>query len=219
MGFLMAEQAKNSLLYLILQRSNSLKREDYIDILHKTGAFPDIRTKALELHASWKHPFKVRPVHPEKLNLAELKENVKAVEFILTENLQEKNETYFCTDALQKIYCRKDSFDKKSQLYHEHYARLKVSDLLEITDYVIKCAEWFCSLDTTNMKNGVLVLKTVNFALNNQSHKRPMLESTHLAVDILSALLQNFESAPEAKKQISGGATMVKLAISFFTGK
>lgn len=215
----MAEQTKNGLLYLILQRSNSLKREDYIDILHKTIAFPDIQTKALSLHAAWKHPFKVHHVHPEALNMAELKENVKAVEIILTENLQQKKGTYFCTNALQKIYCRKDSFDKKSQLYHEHYARLKVSDLLEITSYAIDCAKQFCNIDTSNVENGVLVLKTVNFALNNQSHERPMLESTHLAVDILSALLQNFESAPEAKKRISGGATMVKLAISFFTGK
>lgn len=215
----MAEQAKNDLLYLILQRSNSLKREDYIDILRKTGAFPVIQTKALDLHASWKHPFKVRRVLPELLNLSELQENVKAVEFVLTENLHHKKGNYFCTNALQKIYCRKDSFDKKSQLYHEYYDRLRVSDLLEITDYAIECAEQFCDIDATDIKNGVLVLKTVNFALNNQSHQRPMVEATDLAIDILSALLQNFESDPMAKKRISGGAKMVQLAISFFTGK
>lgn len=69
------------------------------------------------------------------------------------------------------------------------------------------------------MERGLLALKSVDLALNNKPYERPELKATHLAVDILSSLLQSMESNPEAKRRISGGAKMVQLAISFFTGR
>lgn len=213
------EQTQSELLFEALLNAKSSRREDNINAINMLANFPAIQENTFNIFSSWIRPRKVYRTDPKLLSQQDLQMNVKALSIAITEHLQRNNSQSFCAAAIQKIYARHSEFEQNTQVYKKYDNKLKVANFLEITSYAIECAKQFSNLDTSDLENGLLVLKSVDLALNNQPHDRPLLKATHLAVDILSALLQNFESVPEAKKRISGGAKMVQLAISFFTGK
>lgn len=215
----MDEQTKEDLFYRALQQSRSLNRESAITILEQVASEPAIQERAFSIFASWMYPQRVLRVAPRLLPLQALRKNVEAVSVALAEDIQQRHMHSFSQRAFKKIYFREGMFEANTQLHKSPYDKLKVSDIVEIISYAMECAKQFSDIDTANVEEGLLILKSVDLALNNQPHDRPLLKATHLAVDILSALLQNFESDPMAKKRISGGAKMVQLAISFFTGK
>lgn len=212
-------QDQSELLFDILVKAKSSCRADKIDAINSSLHFPTIRGRALNIFSSWIRPRSAFQVNPELLNANDLKMNVDALSIAITEYIQEQNTQSFCSDAIQKIYARQTCLTLNTQVYKKYYDKLKVSNLLEIIGYALEAAKQFCNFDAEELERGLLVLKSVDLALNNKPCDRPELKATHLAVDILSSLLQSMESNPEAKRRISGGAKMVQLAISFFTGR
>lgn len=212
-------QDQNELLFDILVKAKSSCRADNIDAINSSSYFPIIRKRASQIFSLWIRPRKPFKVDPKLLNANDLKMNMNALSIAITEYMQGQNTQSFCSDAIQKIYARKTYFASNTQIYKKYDDKLKVSDLLEIIGYALEAAKQFCNFDAEELERGLLVLKSVDLALNNKPYDRPELKATHLAVDILSSLLQCMESNPEAKRRISGGAKMVQLAISFFTGR
>lgn len=213
------KQDQSELLFDILVKAKSSYRKDNIDAINLSLHFPTIRERATKIFLSWIRPRTIFHVNPELLNANDLKMNTDALSIAITEYMQEQNTQSFCPDAIQKIYARETCFASNTQIYKKYDDKLKVSNLLEIIGYALETAKQFCHLETEELERGLLVLKSVDFALNNKPYDRPELKATHLAVDILSSLLQRMESDAEAKRRISGGAKMVQLAISFFTGR
>lgn len=213
------EQKQNELLLRAFLNAKSSRREDNIDAINVISRFPTIQERTFSIFSLWIRPRKAHRADPKLLPQKDLQMNMDALSIAATEYLQCKNVQSFCTNAIQKIYARQTKFEPNTQIYKKYDNKLKVYQLLEIISYAVEYTKQISNLDTSDMEEGILVLRSVELALNNQPHDRPLLKATHLAVDILSSLMQKMESDPEGKKRISGGAKMVQLAISFFTGK
>lgn len=214
----MEQQAKDALFYQALIQYRFFNREESIAVVRGVAYFPDVQERAFNIYAQWAFPQKVCRVTPELLPQQALKKNVEAISIALSEDIQRQNSNSFCLNAFQKIYARKDNFSSNTQLYKHYYDKLKVSDVLEVIGYALESAKQFSDLDTAQLEKGLLVLKSIDLALNNKPYDRPDIKSTHLVVDILSSLLQKMTDNHDMQKCISGGATIVKLAIKFFRG-
>lgn len=209
----------DTILFELLAQKSLRTRNEKIAALESLSSFPEIQQRTYKLFSSYVSPCPVTKKNPHLLSDFELSLNIKALRNALSEHFSRVSNQSFSANSLLKIYGRKEKFDPQSQIYKEHYDKLKVSDLLEITGYTLETAKQFCNLEAPQLEGGLLILKSIDLALNNKPCDQPNLKVAHLVIDILASLAQKVESDPEARKRISGGAKIVQLAISFFMGQ
>lgn len=156
-------------------------------------------------------------VNLKRLNVPMLLENADCFCTAFINGEQNITPNLFCHRAMRKVFYRQDAFTPKTQLSNDQTTKLNVTELLEVTGYILKFANIILGVDTEKYEDGLFVLKCVDHALKNEPHEKPPLQTTHLAVDILSSLARKMTENPDLKRCISGGSELVQAAIRFFT--
>lgn len=211
-------QDKNKILFDILIH-NSYSRKEQIIMLEKAFLFLEIKNRTFELFSISIRPWPAIPMNIYALTDIDLANNIRCLKISISEYFENLTKKSFSWGSILKIYGRKSTFDLNSQLYKENYDKLKVSDFLELIGYACEFAKQFCNMDTEKLEKGLLLLKSLDLALNNKPSDYPDLKSAHIVIDIFSLIAQKMESDTNIQKQISGGAKIVQLALKFLKGK
>lgn len=156
-------------------------------------------------------------VRLKRLTVPMLLENADCFCTAFINGEQNKTPNTFCHRAMRKVFYRQDAFTPNTQLSNDQTTKLNVAELLEVTGYILNFANIIFGADTEKYEEGLLVLKCVDHALKNETHAKPQLKTTHLAVEILSSLARKMTENPDLKRCISGGSELVQAAIRFFT--
>ncbi|WP_165175261.1 hypothetical protein [Desulfovibrio sp. ZJ369] len=209
-------QDKNKILFDILTDKSYHPREEKILILQKAFLFPDIKKRTSELFRISIKPRLAVIKNIHTITDIDLANNIKCLKISISEYFAERS---FSSVSIRKIYGRESAFDSNSQLYKENYDKLKVSDFLELIGYACEFAKQFYDMDTEKLEKGLLLLKSIDLALNNEPYDYPDLKSAHIVIDIFSLIAQKMESDTNIQKRISGGAKIVQLALKFLKGK
>lgn len=212
----MSESKHNDHILFEILTSSPSSRPARIAVLQQAVIFPEITDRAFELFSSFIAPHRAIRKSFISLTDSELSYNVRALKTAIAEYFASLSPQTFSRDSIIKIYGKNIPFSPNTQLYKENYDKLKVSDLLEITGYALEGAKQFCDMETSRLEKGLLIIKSIDLALNNKPYDRPEFKAANLALDILSSLAQKMESDPEVRKHISGGMKAVQLAIKFF---
>ena len=212
----MSESKHNDHILFEILTSSPSSRTARIAVLQKAVIFPEITDRAFELFSSFIAPHRAIRKPFISLTDSELSYNVRALKTAIAEHFASLSAQTFSRESIIKIYGKNIPFSPNTQLYKENHDKLKVSDLLEITGYALEGAKQFCDMETSKLEEGLLVIKSIDLALNNKPYNRPDFKAVNLALDIFSSLAQKMESDPEVRKHISGGMKAVQLAIKFF---
>lgn len=191
-------------------------RNEQILMLKKADDFPEIKERTFELFSSFIAPRQAIRKRIIFLTDLELSYNIKALKIAIAEYFSILSKEAFSKESIIKIYGKDIVFKQKTQIYKEHLDKLKVFDILEIIRYALEYAKQFCNMETSKIEEGLLILKSIDLALNNNPYEQPDFKSANLVLDILSFLAQKMESDPEIRNHISGGIKVVQLAINFF---
>ncbi len=212
------ESNKTKIVYQAFELRNSNDRENLISYLIEVQtSLPKDFDEAQVL-------FKKRFPKAIKMSfylftLLNLRNTIECLQYVFLDEQWKQNANTFSCNAIKKIYFHREKWEEQQQIGKSKYGKVKIADLLSVVDYVIKAVGLLTNIDTRSMEKGVLVLKSVNFAINQQEYEKPEIELTHLGVDLLASVSKDMTDNPQNHKMATVSSILINSIIEFLTSE
>ena len=121
----------------------------------------------------------------------------------------------FSERAIRTIYYHNEFYSTQT-LYTRNGLELKVSNILAVIGYAKDLYELAGGKVDDRINCALMVLSSIELALNNKTHAKPISKLLHLTVDVLSDVSKKVTSDEQAGKVISVSSLIVNLTIDFF---
>lgn len=132
----------------------------------------------------------------------------------------------FSSHCIQVIYFSQKTFETTDILYetpkgnNANSNTLKVSDLLSVAKYSLQVLEIIKPNErTSDVNDTITVIQSIELALNNKPHDKPLNKSLHVVNSVLTSVVKRNLENESNKRLVSSMGLLIDLAIDFFTGK
>jgi len=121
----------------------------------------------------------------------------------------------FSDRAIQLIYYNNNGFNHAQLLHRRNGIELKVSDVLAVIGYAKDIYESLGGKVDDRINYALMVLNSIELALNNKKQDKPINKLLHLTVDVLSDVYKKAVADEQADRVISVSSIIVNLTIDF----
>jgi len=122
----------------------------------------------------------------------------------------------FSNRAINLIYNNTQNFNGNQVLHRSGVYELKVSDVLKVIGYVKDIYETVGGKVDDRFSIALMVLDSIDLALNNKKQDKPVNKLLHLTNDVLSEIAKKAADDERVNPLLSGMSLLVKLTIDFF---
>jgi len=121
----------------------------------------------------------------------------------------------FSQKAINQLYNNQGYFTPDQHLYQKNGKILTVSTVLSVIGYAQKTIETLGVKVDGKYSIALMVLNTIDLALNNRKPDKPLNKALHLTNDVLSEVAQKVVDDERAGQVISGTSLLFDLTIDF----
>lgn len=134
----------------------------------------------------------------------------------------------FSSYCIEVIYFPQKAFTPTDVLYtvpiqnnkSENTNTLKVADLLSVAKYSLQVLEIIQpNENTSDISDTITVMQSIDLALNNKPHEKPLNKSLHIVNSVLTSVVKRNLENNSDKRFVSTMGLLIDLAIDFFTSK
>jgi hypothetical protein len=121
----------------------------------------------------------------------------------------------FSDRAIRSIYYNYNGFNHTQTLHRRNGLELKVSDVLAVLGYAKDIYESLGGRVDDRINYALIVLNSIELALNNKPQDKPINKLLHLTVDVLSDAYKKAVADENAGRDISVSSLIINLTIDF----
>jgi len=121
----------------------------------------------------------------------------------------------FSQRTINQLYNNRGYFTPDQHLYQKNGKILTVSTVLSVIGYAQKVIETLGVKVDGKYSIALMVLNTIDLALNNRKPDKPLNKALHLTNDVLSEVAKKVAGDERAGQVISGTSLLVDLTIDF----
>ncbi|MCL2605610.1 MAG: hypothetical protein FWD90_14175 [Defluviitaleaceae bacterium] len=123
--------------------------------------------------------------------------------------------TKFSQRAINQLYNNQGCFTPTQVIYKKNGQLLTVSNVLSVVGYTQKAIETIGVKIDGKYNIALLVLNTINLALNNRRQDKPLNKALHLTNDVLLEVTKKVIDDERVGQVISGTSLLFDLTIDF----
>jgi len=121
----------------------------------------------------------------------------------------------FSSRTINLLYNSQEQFTPNKPLYQSNGKTLTVANVLSVVGYATKVIEMFGVKIDDKYSVALMVLNSIDLALNNRKQDKPLNKALHLTNDVLSEVAKKAIDDEKAGRVVSGMSLLVDLTIDF----